>query len=136
MVAKIYFWVFIVSLTAMLAAFFTLVAGSLGAVGPVPEEVVAGKRVWQEKGCVECHTILGNGGYSAGDVTKVISLRGQNRLEMFFQNPPVMHPSKTRKHMGLDRQQAREMIAYLRFLSRIPTEGWPPQPVKPIPSIK
>ncbi|MHB1125411.1 MAG: c-type cytochrome [Bacillota bacterium] len=133
---RLYFWLFIVSLVMMLAAFFGLVVGSLGEVGPIPPEAVAGKMVWQDNGCVECHTVLGNGGYSAGDITNVFSLRGSKRLEKFFLEPPVMRPSETSRHLGLNRQETREMIAYLKFLNQIPTQGWPPQPVKPIPAQK
>jgi len=94
----------------------------------LPEEAVIGKRLWQSKGCVECHTIFGNGGYNAPDLTNSFSIRGEKWLKQFFAKPPMMRPHKQRKHPGLTPKDTRAMLAFFKLLDNIPNLGWPPKP--------
>ncbi|HHI70089.1 MAG TPA: c-type cytochrome, partial [Rhodobacteraceae bacterium] len=38
--------------------------------------VEAGKRVWERKGCIDCHTILGEGAYFAPELGNVMTRWG------------------------------------------------------------
>ena len=38
--------------------------------------VVAGKRIWEDKACINCHTILGEGAYYAPEVGNVMTRWG------------------------------------------------------------
>lgn len=93
-----------------------------------PEEAVTGKRIWQEKGCVECHTLLGNGGYSGGDLTFVTVTKTKEELLAFLTSPPVIPPAKKLRHIALDPEQAKSVISFLEKVSEIDTHGWPPKP--------
>lgn len=92
------------------------------------EEEALGKTVWQKYNCVSCHTLFGNGGYVGKDLTHITLLRTEDELREFFRDPPVMPPSKKRRHEGLLEEEATSLIRYLEFLSKIPTLGWPPVP--------
>ncbi len=94
-------------------------------------EAAAGKKVWESKGCIECHAVFGNGGYAAPDLTKTFAVRGENWLADFFRDPPMRRPSNKKRHLGLSDKEIPEMIQYLRSVSQIRLLDWPPAPILP-----
>lgn len=92
-------------------------------------EVIAGKRLWQHYDCNDCHTILGIGGYYAPDVTKSYSIRGEAWLKQFLRDPAKMYPTgQQMPNFQLDDAQIASLTAYLKWVSEIDTNGWPPAP--------
>ena len=124
------FWLIIITLSTI-GSFGALVYYSLQNVFPhqVPIEAAEGKELWKEYSCVQCHAIVGNGGYSAPDLTDVVSRRSEEWLQQFFLDPPIMRPSKDNRHMGLDPQETENMLYYLHFVNEIYTNNWPPDPL-------
>ena len=93
------------------------------------EQVIEGKRLWQHYDCNDCHTILGIGGYYAPDVTKSYSIRGEGWLRQFLKDPPKMYPNaRQMPNFHLDDAQVGAFVSYLRWVSEIDTNGWPPAP--------
>jgi nitric oxide reductase subunit C len=93
------------------------------------EQVVEGKRLWQHYDCNDCHTILGIGGYYAPDVTKSYSQRGEAWLRKFLASPATMYPSgRQMPNFHLSGAQIDSLVAYLGWVSRVDTNGWPPAP--------
>ncbi len=133
--------------------FFTLVffALSWNTVAQIPArthaesltpQVVAGKLVWQKYVCIDCHTMLGNGAYFGPDLTKAwtrfVNRAGGNEpaaraaLVTFLQNPP--QPTRDRRGMfqfHMAANEAEQLAAFLQWTSRIDTNGWPPEPLRP-----
>jgi nitric oxide reductase subunit C len=111
--------------------FAMLINYSINQIVPsqVSKESVKGKKVWEEKGCIQCHAILGNGGYSAPDLTDVISRRGEEWVVKFLQNPPILKTSKTRRHIGLEKKESENMVNFLIFIEEIRVPDWPPEPL-------
>jgi nitric oxide reductase subunit C len=97
---------------------------------PMEKEGALGKKVWQKYNCVSCHSLFGNGGYVAEDLTHVTMKRNREELQDFFRNPPILRPSKKKHHMSLTEKEAQNLINYLEYLNNIPTLGWPPAPMK------
>ncbi len=95
----------------------------------ISAEAADGKRIWETYACMECHTILGNGGYSATDLTNILSQRGEKWLEDFFSNPPIMRPSRVKHHLGLDKHNTGNLIEYFKMIEQINTLAWPPSPL-------
>jgi len=92
-------------------------------------EVIAGKRLWQHYDCNDCHTILGIGGYYAPDVTKSYSIRGEAWLKQFLKDPARMYPqSRQMPNFNLADSQVSALVAYLKWVSEIDTNDWPPAP--------
>lgn len=94
---------------------------------PMSEQAVAGKLVWQRHNCVSCHTLFGNGGYVADDLTHVATKETPAYLINYLVQPPVMRPNKFTHHPALDEVDAENLVHYLEFVQTIPTLGWPPQ---------
>jgi len=93
-------------------------------------EIVQGKRIWQHYDCNDCHTILGIGGYYAPDVTKSYTVRGDAWLRQFLREPSKMYPAgRQMPNFHLTDADIGSLVAYLKWVSEVDTNGWPPAPV-------
>ncbi|WP_281950739.1 c-type cytochrome [Nitrosophilus kaiyonis] len=101
-----------------------------------------GKLTIQAKNCMDCHTLLGNGAYYAPDLTKawldpawgpegsMQAMTGASSKEeamaTFLQNPDK-YPTHERMmpNLGITAEEAKAVVAYLKFMSAIDTNGFP-----------
>lgn len=94
-----------------------------------------GKLTMHAKNCMDCHTILGNGAYYAPDLTKAwldpfwgsVDAREELMVE-FIKNPTdKLHNSIGRRmpNLGVTDTEARAVVAYLKWMSSINTNGFP-----------
>ncbi len=97
-----------------------------------------GKLTVQAKNCMDCHTLLGNGAYYAPDLTKAwldpkwkeLGYLGEKTKEegiaKFLQNPP-QYATHTRKmpNLGITKKEAMGIVAFLKHMSSIDTNGFP-----------
>ena len=101
------------------------------------ELIHLGKLTIQAKNCMDCHTLLGNGAYYAPDLTKAWldpnwetlapAYGGKEyAIAAFLQNPPAMamHERKM-PNLGITKEEAKAVVAYLKFMSAIDTNGFP-----------
>jgi cytochrome c2 len=84
------FFIACLGFSALIAA----VMISRGAARNVPENVSLGYVVWQDNGCVGCHTLYGQGGAFAPDLTHIYSQRGEGYIREFLVNPNAFHPDQ------------------------------------------
>ncbi|MCW3489525.1 c-type cytochrome [Dethiobacter alkaliphilus] len=126
-------WYLLISLTTVIG-FAVLIYYSILRVNPsvVPPEAAAGKEIWERQGCMQCHAIMGSGGYSASDLTDVVTRHSEEWLEEFFLNPPLMEPSH-RRHPGLAGAEIVHMLTFLRLVDEIDNLDWPPAPLITVP---
>lgn len=125
------FWVFLISFILTGFIFILLIYGDIRKLNeqPVPDEVIAGKLVFQDKACIECHTLFGNGGYFGGDLTKVWEEKGAGGLGEFFANPPLLPGAKERRHLKLTEEEANVLSRFLQYINEVDILGWPPEPL-------
>jgi nitric oxide reductase subunit C len=99
-----------------------------------------GKLVLQSRACMDCHTVLGNGAYYAPDLTKswldpvwhnvwmpmTQTHRQEDAMVAFLMNPE-RYATWGRKmpNLHLSQDEAQSMVAYLKWLSAIDTNGFP-----------
>jgi len=99
-----------------------------------------GKLVIQSRNCMNCHTFFGNGAYYGPDLTKSwldpaweqiwMPMTGKETKEeamvAFLMNPD-QYPTWQRRmpNLDIDEEEARAMVAYLKWLSAIDTNGFP-----------
>ena len=100
------------------------------------ELVSLGKLTVQAKNCMNCHTLLGNGAYYAPDLTKAWldpgwgaeSVREQLMLT-FLQDPGTnartFGTNRRMPNLGLTEDEAKGVIAFLKWMSAIDTNGFP-----------
>jgi len=95
----------------------------------VTAQVDAGKMVWQKYDCIGCHTILGNGSYFAPDMTKAVERKPAGYLKQFLMDPRGVNPKAAMPKLGLSSLEADNLVAFLTWISKIDTNGWPPKPI-------
>ncbi len=99
-----------------------------------------GKLVIQSRACIACHTFYGNGAYYGPDLTKSwldpawdsiwIPMTGKaNKEEAMAEF--LMHPekyptwSRMMPNLELTEKDARSVVAYLKWMSAVDTNGFP-----------
>jgi len=102
--------------------------------------LIKGKLTIQSRNCMNCHTLLGNGAYYAPDLTKawldpkwekiMVPMTGAKTKEeamvKFLMNPDK-YPTWTRRmpNLHLTEEEAKAVVAYLKWMSAINTNGFP-----------
>ena len=95
-----------------------------------------GKLTVQGRNCMNCHTILGNGAYYAPDLTKAWLDPGwgneaaRELLMTMFLKDPVANArtygtNRRMPNQDLTDDEVRAVIAYLKWMSAIDTNGFP-----------
>lgn len=98
-----------------------------------------GKLTVQAKNCMNCHTLLGNGAYFAPDLTKAwldpkwdqyLAMTGKETREeaiATFLQTPDLFPSHFRRmpNLGITAEEAKGIVAFLKHMSSIDTNGFP-----------
>lgn len=92
-------------------------------------QVKMGKDLWDVSNCMGCHTLLGEGGYYAPELTKVYERRGPVFIRAMLQDPEKMYPGNRkmqRYHFTTEEEDA--LIAFLKWIGEMDLNGFPPKP--------
>jgi nitric oxide reductase subunit C len=98
-----------------------------------------GKLVIQSRACIDCHTFFGNGAYYGPDLTKawldpaweawkaITAADTQEEAMVRFLMDPVQFRTWTRTmpNLHLSRVEAEAVVAYLKWMSAVDTNGFP-----------
>jgi nitric oxide reductase subunit C len=98
--------------------------------------VTLGKKTVQAKNCMNCHTLLGNGAYYAPDLTKAwldpgwVDPANREMLMLAFLKDPVgnarsFDAGRRMPNLGITDEEARGVVAFLKWMSAIDTNGFP-----------
>jgi nitric oxide reductase subunit C len=98
--------------------------------------VTFGKKTVQAKNCMNCHTLLGNGAYYAPDLTKawldpawVNEANRETLMLAFLQHPEnnarTFGSGRRMPNLGITEPEARGVVAFLKWMSAIDTNGFP-----------
>lgn len=98
------------------------------------------KLVIQSRNCINCHTFFGNGAYYGPDLTKawldpvwekmwmpMTQTKTREDAMVRFLMHPDRYPTWGRQmpNLGLDEEEAEAVVAYLKWMSSIQTNGFP-----------
>lgn len=93
------------------------------------EAVNRGKEIWDKNNCMGCHTILGEGGYYAPELTKVVERRGTGWMKMFLKDPEAMYPGERKMiNYHFNDQQIDDLIAFFDWIGKMDLNGFPAKP--------
>ena len=95
-----------------------------------------GKLTVQAKNCMNCHTLYGNGAYYAPDLTKAWldpgwgNEQSRETLMLMFLTDPVGNArtygtGRRMPDLGVTEEEARGVIACLKWMSAVDTNGFP-----------
>ncbi len=98
--------------------------------------VTLGKKTTQAKNCMNCHTLLGNGAYYAPDLTKAwldqgwltVDLREQQMIKFLMdpeKNARTFGTGRKMPNLDITEKEAKGVIAFLKWMSSIDTNGFP-----------
>lgn len=120
-------WIFCAITVLASIGFIVLVSQSINNIETqvIPIEAVQGKKIFQRRSCIECHTIFGNGGYWGGDLTKAYDQYGDTRIVDYLTIAPLLGGAKKMRHEQLTAEEAKQISAYLKFVNSINTLDWP-----------
>jgi len=115
--------------------------GKLWTKEEAKELIKKGKLVIQSRNCMDCHTLLGNGAYYAPDLTKAFldpkwekvmmpmtEAKSKEEAIKLFLMYPEKYATWVRKMPNLDisEEEALAVVAYLKWMASIDTNGFPP----------
>lgn len=93
----------------------------------ITPEVVRGKKIWETRNCIGCHTLLGEGAYFAPELGNVYTRRGGDFIKAWMQAQPTGAPGRRQMpQFHLDEQQLHDLVEFLKWTSQVNTEKWPP----------
>lgn len=116
----------------------TFIALTIDSFGKIPElsneaamtpQVVRGKHLWDESNCMGCHTLLGEGGYYAPELTRVYERRGPAFIRAMLENPESMYPGQRRMYQyDFTSDEIDALIAFFQWIGNMDLNGFPPRP--------
>jgi nitric oxide reductase subunit C len=89
------------------------------------ESVVRGKNLWEKNNCMGCHTLLGEGGYYAPELTKVVERRGDAYIKAALMSEYPWQPNGRKMvayHMS--DAEANDMVAFFKWIGEIDLNGF------------
>ena len=100
------------------------------------DSVAAGKLIWEEKACINCHTILGEGAYFAPELANVMTRWGiePGDHEGAFEAlktwmdamPSGVEGRRQMPNFGLSDEEYRNLADFLLWTGTINAQNWPP----------
>ncbi len=90
--------------------------------------VARGKHIWESNNCMGCHTILGEGGYYAPELTKVIERRGEAYVKGVLMSPTPWqradHGNRKMVAYHMTEEEANDVIAFFKWIGNIDLNGF------------
>ncbi|MEN8124831.1 MAG: cytochrome c [Bacteroidota bacterium] len=89
------------------------------------EQVARGKTLWEKNNCMGCHTIMGEGGYYAPELTKVVERRGDAYIKAALMTPVPWQPNKRKMvAYNMTEAEADDMVAFFKWIGEIDLNGF------------
>ena len=116
---------------------FTLAILSTAPAKFMPPAPSVGMGVWQAYKCEGCHTLYGQGGAYAPDLTHIYALRGGDSLREFLLNPGALHPNQRQMPtFRLTKSETDNLLAFLQWIGeQAAAQNWPPPPIAGVGSL-
>jgi len=89
------------------------------------EAVVRGKHIWEKNNCMGCHTLMGEGGYYAPELTKVVDRRGAAYIKAALMSEVPWQPNGRKMvayHMS--EADANDVVAFFTWIGNIDLNGF------------
>ncbi len=91
--------------------------------------VARGKGTWESKNCMGCHTLFGEGGYYAPELTLVIDRRGPDFVRAMLRDPEAMYPGQRRmQNYHFREDEIDDLVAFLSWAGKVDLQGFPARP--------
>jgi len=89
------------------------------------EEAIRGKYLWEKNNCMGCHTIMGEGGYYAPELTKVVERRGAAYIKAaLMSETPWQINGRKMVAYNMSEAEAEDMVAFFKWIGEIDLNGF------------
>ncbi len=89
------------------------------------ESVIRGKYIWEKNNCMGCHTLLGEGGYYAPELTKVVERRGDAYIKAaLMSKTPWGSNGRQMVAYGMSEKDANDVVAFFKWIGEIDLNGF------------
>ena len=104
-------------------------------VETLTESVAAGKKVWEDKACINCHTLMGEGAYFAPELVNVMTRWGvEDDPEGAFDvlkgwmdsQPTGIEGRRQMPQFNLSDEEVRQLADFFLWINTIDAQDWPP----------
>ena len=101
----------------------------------ITDAVKHGKKIWEDKACINCHTILGEGAYFAPELGNVWVRYGgkddpegaKEAIAAWMQaQPSGIEGRRQMPQFNLTDEELNDLAEFLKWVSTIDTHNWPP----------
>lgn len=89
------------------------------------ESAIRGKWIWDKNNCMGCHTLMGEGGYYAPELTKVVDRRGAAYIKAALMSEVPWQPNGRKMvayHMS--EKEADDVVAFFTWIGNIDLNGF------------
>lgn len=104
-------------------------------VETLTHSVAAGKKVWEDKACINCHTLMGEGAYFAPELVNVMTRWGVEDdpegafdvLKGWMESQPTgIEGRRQMPNFNLSDEEIRNLADFFLWINTIDTQDWPP----------
>ena len=96
----------------------------------ITPQVAHGKHLFDRSNCMGCHTLLGEGGYYAPELTKIYETKGEDWIRQMLIDPEAVYPGARKMvKYNFTTEEQDALIAFLKWIGEIETNGYPATPV-------
>ena len=90
--------------------------------------VAEGKKIWETRNCIGCHTLLGEGAYFAPELGNVVARYGEEGVKAFITSRPAdgIPGRRSMPQFNLTERELEAITAFLKHVGTIDTAKWPP----------
>jgi nitric oxide reductase subunit C len=93
------------------------------------DSVKRGKHLWEDKNCMGCHTLFGEGAYYAPELTRVYERRGPAFIAAQLKDPDAMFPGQRRMtNYHFNDQEVADLVAFFAWAQTVDLNGFPAKP--------
>ena len=93
----------------------------------ITPQVIAGKKLWETRNCIGCHTLLGEGAYFAPELGNVYKRRGPEFIKAWLKSQPTGTPGRRQMpQFNFTDKQLDDLVEFLKWTNNVNTENWPP----------
>lgn len=89
------------------------------------EAVVRGKNIWEKNNCMGCHTLLGEGGYYAPELTKVYDRKGKAYIKtVLMVDKPWQPNGRKMVAYNMSDKDAEDVVEFFKWIGEIDLNGF------------
>ncbi|MCK5647978.1 MAG: cytochrome c [Gammaproteobacteria bacterium] len=96
----------------------------------ITDQVILGKKVWEDNNCIGCHTLLGEGAYFAPELGNVYTRFGNSTdaIKGFIMSRPKdgIPGRRSMPQFNLSDEELSAVAEFLKWTSEVNTANWPP----------